>query len=453
MTTALVRALLFAGGGAAAVAGVAYVSGALDPYLKSTPPAQIAAVPSTAPTTEQPVSQQSAAQSPAEQPTAQKPAVEQQAAVTSTPEKPAEPAPAATGPAAPTFDVVRAEGDGSVVVAGKAAPNAKVDVVQGATVFGTTTAGPDGDFAIVLNDPLKPGNYQLQLRSTSPSSAVVPSAQTAVVAIPEKANGQVLALVEEPGKAATLLSVPKVEQKSEGEKSTQEAAPVPADTQAASPQATASAAQPAEPAAQPTPGAPKVSVGAVEIDGGKIFVAGTADPGRKVRAYANEILLGEAVTSEKGQFLVEAIRDLPVGDYTVRVDLLDADGSKVIARAAVPFQREPGEAVAAVAPSASEAVPAAPQPDTADKAPTTVAPKLEQVDHAVIIRRGDSLWRISRRVYGHGVRYSTIYLANQQQISNPDRIWPGQVFKVPQKSKEGETADMKTLGDQATVAE
>lgn len=446
MTTALVRALLFAGGGAAAVAGVAYVSGALDPYMKSTPPAQIAAV--QPPVAQQPASQPAGVQ----QPAAQQPAAEQQAAVTPTPEKPAQPAPAATGPVAPTFDVVRAEGDGSVVVAGKAAPNAKVDVVQGATVFGTTKAGPDGDFAIVLNDPLKPGNYQLQLRSTSPSNTVVPSAQTAVVAIPEKANGQVLALVEEPGKAATLLSVPKAEEKPGGEAG-QQAASASAGSEAASPQATASAAQPTEPAVQSAPGAAKVAVGAVEIDGGKIFVAGTADPGRKVRAYANEILLGEAVVSEKGQFLVEATRDLPVGDYTVRVDLLDADGSKVIARAAVPFQREPGEAIAAVAPSASEA-PAAPQQDTAsaDKAPTTVAPKLEQVDHAVIIRRGDSLWRISRRVYGHGVRYSTIYLANQQQISNPDRIWPGQVFKVPQKSKEGETADMKTLGDQATVA-
>lgn len=444
MTTALVRALLFAGGGAAAVAGVAYVSGALDPYLKSTPPAQIAAV--QPPAAQQPANQPAAV----EQPAAQQPAAGQQAAVTPTPEKPVEPAPAATGPVAPTFDVVRAEGDGSVVVAGKAAPNAKVDVVQGATVFGTTKAGPDGDFAIVLNDPLKPGNYQLQLRSTSPSNTVVPSAQTAVVAIPEKANGQVLALVEEPGKAATLLAVPKVEEKSGGAATGQEAASAPAATQ----QATAPAAQPTEPAAQPTPGAAKVAVGAVEIDGGKIFVAGTADPGRKVRAYANEIMLGEAIVSEKGQYLVEATRDLPVGDYTVRVDLLDTDGSKVIARATVPFQREPGEAVAAVAPSASE-TPAAPQQDTAsaDKAPTTVAPKLEQVDHAVIIRRGDSLWRISRRVYGHGVRYSTIYLANQQQISNPDRIWPGQVFKVPQKSKEGETADMKTLGDQATVAE
>ena len=59
---------------------------------------------------------------------------------------------------------------------------------------------------------------------------------------------------------------------------------------------------------------------------------------------------------------------------------------------------------------------------------------------AVIIRRGDSLWRISRRVYGHGVRYSTIYLANQEQIRNPDRIWPGQVFRMPEKTKEGEAS-------------
>jgi len=80
--------------------------------------------------------------------------------------------------------------------------------------------------------------------------------------------------------------------------------------------------------------------------------------------------------------------------------------------------------------------------------PETVAPKLQHTDGAVIIRRGDSLWRISRRVYGHGTRYSTIYLANQEQISDPDRIWPGQVFHVPDKSKEGEPADMNALGTQ-----
>ncbi len=49
-----------------------------------------------------------------------------------------------------------------------------------------------------------------------------------------------------------------------------------------------------------------------------------------------------------------------------------------------------------------------------------------------IIRRGDNLWTIARRVYGRGIRYTTIYDANTAQIRDPDRIYPGQVFDLPQ---------------------
>jgi nucleoid-associated protein YgaU len=80
--------------------------------------------------------------------------------------------------------------------------------------------------------------------------------------------------------------------------------------------------------------------------------------------------------------------------------------------------------------------------------PAVTAPALEHADGAVIIRRHDTLWHISRRVYGRGTRYSTIYLANQDQIKDPDMIWPGQVFKVPATSKEGEAANLKAMGDQ-----
>ncbi|WP_292723286.1 LysM peptidoglycan-binding domain-containing protein, partial [Mesorhizobium sp.] len=237
----------------------------------------------------------------------------------------------------------------------------------------------------------------------------------------------------------------------------------------------AAPAAPEVPVAPATPAAgPKIVVEAIEIDGSKIFVAGLADPGRKVRAYANDILLGDAKTSPDGHFLVEATRNIPVGTYTIRVDALDADGIKVVARAAVPFEREPGESVAAVAKPAAPATDPATPPAAADattpaapaaeapadaaaatppaEVPETAAPKLEHADSAVIIRRHDTLWRISRRVYGQGVRYSTIYLANQDQIRNPDRIWPGQVFKVPETSKEGEAADFKAMGDQMTTA-
>ena len=77
-----------------------------------------------------------------------------------------------------------------------------------------------------------------------------------------------------------------------------------------------------------------------------------------------------------------------------------------------------------------------------------IAPKLEAVPGAVIIRKGDTLWRISRRVYGRGVRYTTIYTANQEQIEDPDRIWPGQVFAVPSVSEDGEAANLDAIAGQ-----
>ncbi|SIQ51264.1 LysM domain-containing protein [Rhizobium sp. RU33A] len=85
---------------------------------------------------------------------------------------------------------------------------------------------------------------------------------------------------------------------------------------------------------------------------------------------------------------------------------------------------QPEAGVAANSPAPVTAA-ASGEPKTIQQAP------LEQSDSSVIIRRGDTLWQISRRVYGQGVRYTTIYLANENQINNPDLIEPGQIFMVP----------------------
>ena len=80
--------------------------------------------------------------------------------------------------------------------------------------------------------------------------------------------------------------------------------------------------------------------------------------------------------------------------------------------------------------------------------PEITAPALQPVDRSVIIRRGDTLWHISRRVYGRGIRYTTIYKANSDQIRDPNMIFPGQVFGVPETSENGEPADMSQLEKQ-----
>lgn len=344
---------------------------------------------------------------------------------------------------------------------------------------------------------------------------------------------------------------------------------------------------------------PSVRVDAVEIEGSKIFIAGSATPGYPVTVSADGVAIGTEKADSDGRFILEADADLAVGEHIITADLIDPANGEILLRASVPFNRPEGEALAAVSPAPAESVAMAePVADAAKDASTAseadavkkavaateadagpsseglilpdvagisqlreeafaaitaleqmvsaeVAPEsadiaaareaaleklkmaamadlagessaealaiaesmraqakaalvvlesgtgaegvdagsdiltgdmadmremlgqartalstpsqigvavanevatdgsaseprtiqqapLASAPGAVIIRRGDTLWQISRRTYGQGVRYTTIYLANRSQIRNPDRIQPGQVFSVPE---------------------
>ncbi len=427
------RMLMLFGGASGAAVGTAYTLGAFDP-----PPAP----PQAALSMPAPVAEQKTPEP-------------QQVAAVPTVEPPAVVAPA--GPILPGFDLVRAEPDGSVVIAGKAAPDANVEIIIDGKVIARAKATAEGDFVAVLDEPLKPGDYQISLRAVTSTGVTAASKEAALVSIPETPGGQVLAMVEEAGTASRILARPEPAVAASPAPAPGAPAkmpsPLPDEAAAVSPPAeTAVAAKPAEPVASPP--APGVSVEAVEIEGAKMFVAGAAPAGATVRVYANDQLLGETRATPEGRFLLEIQRDLAVGDYKVRADAIGRDGKDVLARAEVDFTREPGESVAAVAPAQpapAPAQPAAAAPPQVAAAPAVEPARLTAASGGVIIRRGDSLWRISRRVYGQGVRFSTIYLANDVQIRDPNRIYPGQVFRVPEKTEEGETADMTILGEQATT--
>jgi len=358
------------------------------------------------------------------------------------------PADQQAGVTVPSFDILRVEPDGSVVIAGKAAPSSNVDVVAGSTVLGSARAADNGDFAVALDQALKPGDHQLVLRATGTDNKAATSEQTAIVSVPDKENGQVLALVEQPGQASRMITTPQAQTPATAEpaaakqdkpvppsaspQAQPEPAQKPADQALATPAQNPAAAT-AQPGAQPQQQSP-IAVEAVEIEGDTIFVAGRATQGKRVAVYANDTLIGSDGVSPAGRFLVQSQHPLAVGDYIIRADLTEKDGT-VIASARVPFRREAGENISAVAPKADEkAAGAQADQSTAGTAPAagaTTAQPLENVAGSVIIRKGDNLWTISKRTYGRGTRYTTIYLANADQIKNPDLIWPGQVFSMP----------------------
>ena len=47
------------------------------------------------------------------------------------------------------------------------------------------------------------------------------------------------------------------------------------------------------------------------------------------------------------------------------------------------------------------------------------------------VESGDSLWKIAEEMYGSGAKYKHIFEANRDILDDPDKIFPGQVLKIP----------------------
>ncbi|MGB7431432.1 MAG: hypothetical protein WA921_03070, partial [Ahrensia sp.] len=119
-----------------------------------------------------------------------------------------EPQPAIPAPdiVIPSFDLLRVEPDGSVVIVGNAAPRAVVEAITGSRTLGSATAAANGDFVIIFEEQLAPGDYNIVLRADDKTGTAATSVQTAIVSIPEQGGDGILALVEEPGAPSRLIS-------------------------------------------------------------------------------------------------------------------------------------------------------------------------------------------------------------------------------------------------------
>lgn len=311
------------------------------------------------------------------------------------------PPPPDSGDGVPTFDIARIEPTGEAVIAGRAAPGATVELLRNGELHDRAVAGQSGQFAMVP-PPLPAGTYDLTLRARQPDGKQATSKQSVAVALePSRTDRPVVALMA-PNKPTVVLSQP--------------GAPKPAGA---------------------------VVVEAVEIQpDGKFHMSGRARPGAEVRFYLNDSLVASVTAGADGRLTVTINEGVAPGNYRVRLDEVELNSGTVRARAEVPFN----------VPDTAVATASVPAQATASRRPEIAAPQLPQLaatgasglpeassPSAVVVpkiatttvSRGDSLWRISHLTYGAGTRYAVIYKANQEQIRNPNMIYPGQIFVLP----------------------
>ncbi|WP_310620204.1 Ig-like domain-containing protein [Flexibacterium corallicola] len=314
----------------------------------------------------------------------------------------------------PTFDVMRVEPSGDAVIAGRSEAGAIVALVSNGMVIGRSLANAQGEFAIVLDTPLKAGNHDILLESHSKSTKEkVQSEQRIAVSVPVDKSSEVLVVLREPNEPTRVLQLPGVNVKESNllTSSIGETEELAADLPSGEVSKTGNEGD--------------VRVAAVESEAGKIYVAGQSEPNAKLRVYVDDDLVGEAESNKDGKWLLEADKEVSLGTVEVRADRVSDEEGTVEARAQVAFSKAKKSAIIL------EPVVVAQSSTASGNSGVTSVSEVGSIP-SVIIRRGDNLWTISARVYGDGMRYSTIYRANDAQIRNPDLIYPGQVFVLPE---------------------
>ena len=371
-------------------------------------------------------------------------------------------------PVSPSIDEVRSEADGLTILAGRGEPNAKVTLFVNEIENSSVTAGNDGTFAIVAflepsSDPKvlsvvqQAGDLEMAaadiILAPQPVVAKVEEVEVAVMettkvdpvvveSVEETTDVEAEANVEEQVAVvvADTVVVPEIAAAVEAE------ADIATDIQEAKadfdgPKVDVTDGSKIEEqkilaAEQPTPvleeaktevailksdesgvevisrsSAPEL-MSNVEIDTisyseeGDVLLSGRAQSqAASVRVYLDNRVITTLDVDTSGRWRGD-LPDVDTGVYTLRVDEVDVEGD-VTSRVETPFKREAPEVLEAAAGNGDAPV------------------------KAITVQTGATLWAIARDRYGDGTLFVRVFEANSNSIKDPDLIYPGQVFDLP----------------------
>ena len=140
---------------------------------------------------------------------------------------------------------------------------------------------------------------------------------------------------------------------------------------------------------------------------GDVAVTGRGTPDSIVHFYLDNSPVASTAVDQTGYWSAD-LSDVEAGVYTLRLDQLDQSG-KVSSRIESPFKREDRSVLV-------------------DQMQDIASPARINV---ITVQPGNTLWAISRERYGRGILYVQVFDANKDKIRDPDLIYPGQIFDLP----------------------
>jgi nucleoid-associated protein YgaU len=401
---------------------------------------------------------------------------------TTAPVKPAEP------PEAPRFDIVRVEPNGDAVIAGRGKPNTVVEMLVDGKPVAKALADPNGQFALVP-PPLPKGSSEIVLRSRTADGQESRSAQSVAVSVSPKGDTQPLVALTTPDAPTVVLSQPGVPEAPPGGARPGETAaagtgrgtPKAAEAIAGGDRAARIVSVDSEPGGKlfvTGSGAPGSQVrlylndtliapATVGPDGRVTFTIGRGVAGGQYQVRLDQVdpktgavLHRAEVPFAMPQAFAQAADPRAAGRAGAGTAAGDTPHQGAGPAGAPGAAGSGSDRAAAARDGAGSREDAARRPaDAAGRATTSPAGDTPRTNDALAalapadkpesrtgtvfvaeistarIVRGDSLWQISRRTYGRGDRYTVIYDANQTQIRNPDLIYPGQIFVLPNERR------------------
>jgi nucleoid-associated protein YgaU len=299
----------------------------------------------------------------------------------------------------PAFDIVNVAPSGEAVIAGRAAPNEKVELRDAGKTVAEATADASGQF-VIIPPALTLGDHSLSLAADTDKGQPAVSSPVAIsVPAPEVKTGVAAGPPEaSPAVAAAIPANPKTEPSALGMRTLATPAPV--------------------------RGA-RVVIQSVEADAPDGLVAkGSAQPNTTLRLYLNQADLAEAKTQSDGRWSLTIKGGMSPGGYLIQADEINPGRATVVASANTPFEYPDMPAAPALQ---AAAAPASAEPSSA---PSLADPVIASVQ-TKRVATGHTLWALSQSYYGDPTRYPAIVDANRAQIRNPNLIYPGEVFVVP----------------------